>query len=132
MRKLTHLHLCDSSKVQSHYVAPYICAAGTMLGPYFGKAVDKEHTEEEMHDWFWEVRVFVTHPYMFCGSIENWKHNNIIISLTEGVKYCCKCIPTAYIHLCYIHIIIMFLFFLVITVVSLKCMGDTYSEHNSK
>lgn len=28
---------------------------GTMLGPYFGKTVQKEDTEEETHEWLWEV-----------------------------------------------------------------------------
>lgn len=32
-----------------------IHTTGTMLGPYFGKAVRKEHMESETHEWLWEV-----------------------------------------------------------------------------
>ena len=30
-------------------------SAGTMLGPYGGKTVNKEHMEGETHEWLWEV-----------------------------------------------------------------------------
>ena len=39
-----------------HNVDSFIrVSVGTMLGPYGGKTVNKEHMEGETHEWLWEV-----------------------------------------------------------------------------
>ena len=37
-----------------------MCYVGTLLGPYYGKAVKKEYADEETHEWLWEVCLSLT------------------------------------------------------------------------
>lgn len=55
-------HVYIYKSFQLHH-APH-SHTGTMLGPYFGKAVHKENAEGDTHEWLWEVGTEVSHSMM--------------------------------------------------------------------